>query len=193
VQFGERREQTMGLSDQTTASSVQDLLNDPALAGEWILDPSRSTVSLSNRSMAGLARVRGVFRQVTGNGTVSTDGQVSGTFAVATASVDTGNARRDKHLRSADFFDSGNHPDVTFTVEDIQPSRRGVTVTGTLSVRGRGRPLSFDATAAAHGNGEIQLDAQVIINRADFGLTWNLLGLVSMDNAITVHGVFTKR
>jgi polyisoprenoid-binding protein YceI len=181
----------MGSPEQTTAPSLQDLLDDAALAGEWILDPSRSSVSLSNRSMGGLARVRGVFRQVSGNGTVSHDGQVSGTFAVAAASIDTGNARRDKHLRSADFFDSGNHPDVTFTVEGIRPSLRGVTVTGTLSVRGRGRPLGFDATAAVQPNGEVWLDAEIIINRADFGLTWNLLGLVSMDNAITVHAVFT--
>jgi len=143
--------------------------------------------------MGGLARVHGVFRQVSGNGTVSQDGQVSGTFAVAAASIDTRNARRDKHLRSADFFDSDSHRDVTFTVEGIRPSRRGVTVTGTLSVRGRGRPLAFDATAAVHGDGEIWLDAEIIINRADFGLTWNLLGLVSMDNVITVHGVFTRR
>jgi polyisoprenoid-binding protein YceI len=193
VQFGEREEQTMGLPEQTTAPSLQDLLNDAALAGEWILDPSRSTVSLNNRSMGGLARVRGVFRQVTGNGTISPDGQVSGTFAVATPSIDTRNARRDRHLRSADFFDSDNHPDITFTVEGIRPSGRGVTVAGTLSVRGRGRPLAFDATAAVHGNGEIWLDAEVSINRADFGLTWNLLGLVSMQNTLTVHGVFTKR
>ncbi|HTZ22388.1 MAG TPA: YceI family protein [Streptosporangiaceae bacterium] len=183
----------MGTPEQTTAPSLQDLLDDAALAGEWILDPSRSSVSLSNRSMGGLARVRGVFRQVSGNGTVSHDGLVSGTFAVATASIGTGNARRDKHLRSADFFDSDNHPDITFTVEGIRPSRRGVTVTGTLSVRGRGRPLAFDATAAVQPSGEMWLDAEILINRADFGLTWNLLGLVSMDNAITVHGVFTKR
>jgi polyisoprenoid-binding protein YceI len=191
--FGEREEQTMGPPEQATAPSLQNLLDDAALAGEWILDPSRSSVSLSNRSMGGLARVRGVFRQVSGNGTVSQDGLVSGTFAVATASIDTGNARRDKHLRSADFFDSDSHPDITFTVEGIRPSRRGVTVTGTLSVRGRGRPLAFDAATAVQPNGEIWLDAEVIINRADFGLTWNLLSLVSMDNTITVHGVFTKR
>jgi polyisoprenoid-binding protein YceI len=181
----------MGTPEQTTAPSLQDLLDDAALAGEWILDPSRSSISLSNRSMGGLARVRGVFRQVSGTGTVSQGGLVSGTLTVDTASVDTGNARRDKHLRSADFFDSDSHPDITFTVEGIRPSLRGVTVTGTLSVRGRGRPLGFDATAAVQPNGEVWLDAEIIINRADFGLTWNLLGLVSMDNAITVHAVFT--
>ena len=183
----------MAPSEQTTAPALQQLLNDAALAGEWILDPARSTVSLKNRSIGGLARVHGVFRQVSGRGTVAPDGQVSGVLTVGAASIDTKNARRDAHLRSADFFDSDNHPAITFTVDGIRPSGRGVTVTGTLSVRDRRQPLSFDAVAAARGDGEIWLDAEVDINRADLGLTWNLLGLVSMNNTLTVHAVFTKR
>ena len=78
-------------------------------------------------------------------------------------------------------------------MEGIRPSGQGVTVTGILRVRDRARPLTFDATAAVHGDGEVWLDAAVRINRADFGLTWNLMGLVSMNNTITVHAVFTKR
>lgn len=61
----------MATSEQTSAPALQQLLNDAALAGEWILDTSRSTVSLKNRSMGGLVRVHGIFRQVTGSGTVS--------------------------------------------------------------------------------------------------------------------------
>jgi len=180
-------------SKQTAEPALQQLLSDAALAGEWILDPSQSSISLQNRSMGGLVRVRGVFRQVTGNGTISPVGQVSGVLTVAAASIDTKNARRDTHLCSADFFDSGNHPDITFTVDGIRPAGGGVTVTGTLSVRGRARALSFDAAAAIRGNGEVWLDAEVSINRADFGLAWNLLGLVSMNNTLTVHAVFTRR
>ena len=183
----------MAPSEQATAPALQQLLNDAALAGEWILDPARSTVSLRNRSLGGLARVRGVFRQVSGDGTVSPGGQVSGALTVAAASIDTRNARRDTHLRSADFFDSDNYPDITFTVQGIRPSGQAVTVTGTLRVRDHARPLSFDAAAAVRGDGEVWLDAQVGINRADLGLTWNLLGLVSMNNTLTVHAVFNRR
>jgi polyisoprenoid-binding protein YceI len=172
---------------------MQELPNEAALAGEWNLDSSRSTVLLKNRSLHGLARVNGVFRQVTGGGTVSPTGEVSGAIIVAAASVDTRNARRDRHLRSPDFFDSDNYPDITFTVEGIRPYGRGVTVTGALSVRDCARPLTFDGAAAVHGDGEVWLDATVRINRADFGLTWNLMGLVSMNNTITVHTVFTRR
>jgi polyisoprenoid-binding protein YceI len=180
-------------SEQMTAQGLQKLLEDAALAGQWILDPSRSTVSLKNRSMGGLATVNGVFRQVTGMGTVSPAGQVNGALTIAAASIDTKNSRRDTHLRSADFFDSVHYPDITFTAEGIRPKGQGVTVTGTFRVRGRARPLSFDGTAAVPGDGEVWLDAQVHINRADFGLTWNRMGMVSMNNTLTIHAVFTRR
>ena len=107
--------------------------------------------------------------------------------------IDTRNAKRDTHLRSADFFDSDNSPDITFIVEGIRPSGQGVTVSGTLRVRDRARPLTFDGTAAVHGDGEVWLDAEVRINQTDFGLTWNLMGTVSKNNTLTIHTVFTKR
>jgi polyisoprenoid-binding protein YceI len=168
-------------------------MKDAALAGDWVLDPSRSAVSLHSKSIGGLVRVNGAFRQVTGTGSVSLAGEVTGTITVAAASVDTKNARRDAHLRSADFFDSDNYPDITFAVSGVQPSGKGVTVSGTLTVRGCARPLTFAVSAAVPGNGEVRLDAQVPVNRADFGLSWNRMGLVSMDNVITVHAVFARR
>src|SRR5215469_5751343 len=183
----------MASSDQMSAADLPEELKDAGLAGNWILDSSRTTVTLKNRSIFGLVPVKGVFRQVNGTGTVSPTGQVSGAFVVAAASVDTKNTKRDNHLRSADFFDSANYPDITFSVSGIWPSDVGVTVTGMLSVRGRARPLTFDGAAAIHGDGEVRLDAAVAINRADFGLTWNFLGMVAMDTAISVHAVFTRR
>jgi polyisoprenoid-binding protein YceI len=64
-------------------------------------------------------------------------------------------------------------------------------VTGSLTVRGRTRPVSFDATVASV-EGEVWLDGEVPVNRADFGLTWNMMGIASMDNTIVVHAVFTR-
>jgi len=180
-------------SGHITAQPVQALLMDGALAGEWVLDPRGSSIRLKSTSMWGLASVNGVFSEVSGNGTVSADGEVSGTVRVAAASIDTGNARRDAHLRSADFFDSGNHPDITFTVDGIRPSGQGAAVTGALTVRDRTRPLSFAAAASVQGDGEIWLDAEVHINRADFGLTWNQMGMASMNNTLIIHTVFARR
>ena len=183
----------MAPSEQMTEPSVQELLKDARLAGEWVLDSSRSTVSLTNKSIGGLVPVKGVFRQVTGTGTVSPSGEVSGAIEVTAASIDTKNAKRDTHLRSADFFDVDNHPHITFTVAGIQPSGRHITVTGMLTVRDQARPLSFDAAATVRGDGALWLDAAVHINQTDFGLTWNFMGMVSKDNAIAIHAVFAKR
>jgi polyisoprenoid-binding protein YceI len=183
----------MASSEQVAVPALKELLEDGAVAGEWILDPSRSAVSFKSGSMWGLVRVHGVFRQVTGNGTVSPTGEVSGALTVSAASIDTKNAKRDTHLRSADFFDSDNHPNIAYTVQGIRPSGQGVTVTGTLSIRDRTRPLTFDGSATVHGDGEVWLDATMEINRGDFGLTWNLMGSMSMNSTITVHAVFTNR
>jgi polyisoprenoid-binding protein YceI len=175
-----------------TAPALLDLLKGGTLTGEWVLDPRNSSVRLKSKSM-GLIPVNGVFSEVSGSGTVSPDGKAAGTLSVAAASVDTRNAKRDTHLRSADFFDSDNHPDITFTADDIQPSGQGVTVTGALTIRGRAQPLSFDAVASVAGDGEVWLDALVRVNRADFGITWNALGMVAQISTIIIHAVFTRR
>ena len=182
----------MASSGQATTPDLQALLKDAALAGSWTLDSSKSTVGLKSKSMWGLVPVKGVFRQVTGQGTVSPAGEVTGSVTVAAASVDTKNKRRDTHLRSADFFDSDTHPDITFTVNRVTPSGQGVTVSGGLTVRDQTKPVTFDAQASVVDAGEISLDAEVQINRGDFGLTWNPVGMVSMHNTITVHAVFTR-
>jgi polyisoprenoid-binding protein YceI len=175
----------------TTAPALQDLLNGGTLTGEWVLDPRNSSVRLKSKSM-GLIPVKGIFREVSGSGTVSPDGTATGTILVAAASIDTQNTKRDTHLRSADFFDSDNHPDISFTADDIRPSEQGVAVTGTLTIRDRTRPLSFNATASVPGDGEVWLDAEFRVNRGDFGITWNVLGTVSQISTLTIHAVFTR-
>lgn len=181
------------LSGRLTAPPLQALLADAMLAGEWVLDQHRSSIRLRSRVLGGVIRVNGVFRDVRGYGIISPDGAVSGTVTVTTASIDTKNARRDAHLRSADFFGSENNPDITFTADGIRLSGQGVVVTGALAVRDRTKALSFTAEASVRDASEICLDAEARVNRADFGLTWNLLGMVSMNSIITVHAVFSRQ
>jgi polyisoprenoid-binding protein YceI len=176
---------------QLTSPALQALLQDGTLTGSWTLDPARSEVRLETRHTWGLRPLHGAFRQVTGNGTV-TAGAVSGVITVAAGSIDTKNPIRDKHLRSADFFDIATHPDLTFTADDVSPSDEGVQVTGRLTVRGRTRPASFDAKVST-AEGEVWLDGELRVNRADFGLTWNRMGIAAMDNTIAVHAVFTRQ
>ena len=182
----------MTSSGDLTSSTLQGLLRDGTLAGAWVLDATRTQVKLETRHTWGLAPLHGAFRQASGNGTVTAAGDVSGVVTVAAESVDTKNPRRDKHLRSADFFDVANHPDFTFAVDGASPSDRGARITGNLTVAGRTRPASFDATVSSV-DGEVWLDGELQVNRADFGLTWNWMGMAGMRATIAVHAVFTRQ
>lgn len=181
----------MATSQQT--APVLQALQDGTLAGNWTLDPAGSQVRLRSKSMWGMVSVKGVFGQVAGAGVITGGGQVSGTLTVGAASLDTRNKKRDDHLRSADFFDAGRYPDITFTLDRVQPSGQGVTVTGSLTVRGKTRPLSFGATVSSAGRDELRLEGEVQVNRGDFGLSWNQLGMASMDNTITIQATFTRK
>ena len=128
--------------------------------------------------MWGMVPVKGVFREVTGSGTVSAAGDVAGTLTVAAGSIDTKMKKRDEHLRSADFFDVASTPDITFTAEQVTPSGEGVTVTGALTVRDRTRPVSFAARVTVLDGTQVELDGELQVNRTDFGLTWNQLGMI---------------
>ena len=182
----------MSSSGNSAAPALDTLLRDGQLAGDWTLDPARSEIRLASKSMWGLVPVKGVFGRVSGSGTVSTAGDVNGTITVAAGSIDTKNKKRDEHLRSADFFDAENHPSLTFGVDGVTLSGDGASVTGTLTVRDRTRPLSFDAKVSSFDGAEVGLDAEVKVNRADFGLTWNKMGMTSMDNTIIIHAVFSR-
>ena len=181
----------MALSEQLTAAALEALLRDSALAGAWTLDAARSEVVLKTRHSWGLRPLRGVFGQVSGHGTVNAAGGVTGAVTVGAGSLDTGNARRDKHLRSADFFDVDNHPNFTFAADGATPAGDGVRVSGSLTVRGRTRPVSFVA-AVSVGDDAVELDGEIPVNRADYGLTWNFIGIAAMDNIIAVRAVFTR-
>jgi polyisoprenoid-binding protein YceI len=143
--------------------------------------------------MWGLVRIKGAFREIEGEGEVATEGSVTGRVSLATASLDTKNRKRDVHLRSDDFFSSDTHPSIAFDLTGMEPSGEGVTLSGTVTVRGQTKPISVPATVTASGSEEIVLDAKVEVDRSRFGLTWNRIGMASMHNTITVHIVFIKR
>ena len=182
----------MASQEQLTASAVQALVEDGTFTGSWALDPARSQVLLETRHTWGLLPVHGVFREAAGQGTVTAAGQVTGAITVAAASIDTKNKRRDNDLRSAKVFDAANHPDITYTVDGVQPAGEGVRVTGSLTVHGSTRPLAFDAKVAATAD-EVRMDAEIPVNRADFGLTYSPLRMASMNNTIVIHAVLTRQ
>jgi polyisoprenoid-binding protein YceI len=77
-------------------------------------------------------------------------------------------------------------------VDKVVPAGEGVTVSGTLTVRDHSRQITFPAKVEMAGDGDIALDATVQVDRSEFGLTWNQLGMASMKNTIGIHVVFTK-
>jgi polyisoprenoid-binding protein YceI len=176
------------------ASETQALLADGKLAGAWTLDGAKSSVGLRSKSVWGLVKVNGVFGQVTGAAVISAAGEATGTITVAAASIDTGVKKRDDHLRSADFFDAAKYPDITFSATSVTLSGagEGAVVSGTLTVRDQTRPVTVSGTVSAHGADEISLDAELPVNRGEYGLTFNQLGMMSLDNVITIHAVFVR-
>ncbi|WP_234442954.1 YceI family protein [Streptomyces cellulosae] len=182
----------MTTSESAVEPRLRARLADGSLTGQWTLDPARSSVGLFNKSMGGLFRVRGTFRELSGGGTIAPDGAATGTLTIASASIDTKNKKRDEHLRSADFLDSATYPDIVFTAQRVAVDSTGATVQGTLSIHGTDRPFTFPAQVSAPGD-EVHLDAEVVVDRSDFGITWNRAGMGSMQNTMTIHAVFVRR
>jgi polyisoprenoid-binding protein YceI len=182
----------MAASGQKTDPKLRARLEAGSFAGLWTLDPARSSVSLRSKSMWGLVSVKGSFGTLTGEGAVSPTGEISGTVRVDSASIDTKVKKRDLHLRSADFFHSDVHPHITFTIERVTLTDDGATAAGTLQVRDRSQPLTFPVAVSAADDNGVRLDAEIVVNRSDFGLNWNQLGMASMKNTMIVSVVFTQ-
>ncbi|KUM77141.1 YceI family protein [Streptomyces curacoi] len=161
--------------------------------GTWQLDPAASTAAVRHRTFWGLVTVKGVFAAVTGNGEVRPDGSAVGTITLDVASLDTGNAKRDKHLRDADFFDAANHPEITFAVRSAE-LRDGddVQVVGQLTVRGISRPKTFTARLVGADARSLTLDAEFTVDREQFGMDWNQLGMMRGLTTVSTTLRFTR-
>ena len=97
-------------------TDVLALARNGTLAGQWSLVPGESSAEFANRHFWNTITVHGRFGQISGEGTVARDGTVTGQLVIDAASLTTGNKQRDKHLRSADFFDVAKHPRVVLSL-----------------------------------------------------------------------------
>ncbi|GAB4108496.1 MAG: YceI family protein [Acidobacteriota bacterium] len=150
-------------------------------AAVYQVDPTHSVVGFSVRHLM-ITNVRGEFTDY--SATVNWDPQDPSSFSVEAvikvSSINTRNERRDNHLRSADFFDAENHPEMKFTSRRVSRSGEGkLQVTGDLTIRGVTRQVTLDvegptpAIKDPWGNERIGAVATTTINRTDFGLNWN--------------------
>jgi polyisoprenoid-binding protein YceI len=161
-------------------ASLEDLAT-----GVWVLDPARSSVEFRVPNFWGLAKVKGHFERYEGK--LDLQGTPAAQLTIDAASLDTGNRRRDKHLRSSDFFDVENHPQVQFTSETAQLDGQTLTAHGTLEAAGKGVPVDLSATLTII-DGQPVIEAETTVNRHDFGMMWNLAGVVGTPSALLVKG-----
>jgi polyisoprenoid-binding protein YceI len=176
-----------------TAPGVVALAGDGALAGRWRLDPSASRVEFRVPHFWHAITVRGWFDQVEGEGTVGPDGTVTGQLVLVAGSLNTKNKQRDKHLRSADFFDSDKHPRVVLTVRQaaLGPDGR-LTGEGTLEAAGASEPVAFTADVVEASAEAVTLRAEVAVDRSRFGMTWSPLRMAAMQATGAVTARFTR-
>lgn len=147
-------------------------------AGTWVLDPSHSEVTFSVRHMM-ISKVRGAFG-VKSATLIAPENPLDVTIeaSVDATSLDTKDEGRDAHLRSADFFDVESHPTLNFVSTGVRVEDGDFLVDGDLTIRGITKPVTFDLEFNGFGvdpwgNYKAGASAKTVINREDFGLTWN--------------------
>jgi polyisoprenoid-binding protein YceI len=154
--------------------------SDTTTATTWTIDPAHSVVELAVKHMM-FSTVKGRFANVAGT-IVLNEQNLAGSSVTAeidAASIDTREAQRDGHLRSADFLDVENFPTITFRSTEIVPQGRDrFVLVGDLTIRGVTREVSLEAEMAGQGidpwgGKRAGFTATSAINRKDFGLTWN--------------------
>lgn len=146
------------------------------ISGSWRLDPRRSSVEFRVRTFWGLGTVSGHFGDYQGVLDLSASPAIE--LTIDPASVQTGNRRRDRHLRSRDFFDAENHPQVRFLADSIALQGDALKVRGRLSARGPSIPLELDAEVRRL-DGELELGAATTAPHRELGMRWSLLGMIS--------------
>ncbi|WP_345971907.1 YceI family protein [Sulfurimonas diazotrophicus] len=155
------------------AAAALSLSTSLLLGAVYDVDPTHSNVGFKIRHMM-ISNVNGRFAEFSGN--YDLEGKVlkalSGT--IKSASVDTDNAKRDDHLRSADFFDVAKYPEITFTMTSFD----GDSVTGELTIHGVTRSVTLEAEVSGTikdpwGMTRSSIILEGSIKRSDFGLTYN--------------------
>lgn len=155
-------------------------------ATRWDVDPAQSAVEFEARHGWGLLRAHGSFSRFTGSYTVDGDRRAIA-LTIDAASIDTGNAKRDHHLRSVDYFAVDEHPHVRFTSSDVTDAGAGVVhVTGRLEAAGTSVPLAFDAAIRELGD-ELEIEATATVDHHLFGMVRSPLGILRPPIALHVR------
>ena len=162
---------TTGFDASTTA--IDDI------SGDYALDVTHSRLGFVARH-AMVTKVRGQFGAFTGTAHID-EANPAGSkveLSIDVASIDSGTADRDGHLKSGDFFDAETYPTITFSSTDVKRAGSDWTITGDLTIKDVTKPVTieFEQTGSARdpfGNVRVGFEGETSINRKDWGLTWN--------------------
>ena len=167
------------------------------------LDAAHTAVGFAVKHLT-VSTVRGQFGEFTGEFNVDEKDLTQSSFEVRIkrVSIDTQNERRDNHLRSADFFDAANHPEIVFKSKRIEKKGKGYVAVGDLTIRGVTREVALLFTLAGPISGpgglpRYGVEASTTVNRQDFGVSWSRSmdggGLVVSDEVrIEINGELFK-
>jgi polyisoprenoid-binding protein YceI len=150
----------------------------------WRIDPDRSSVEFS-AGVWGILTVKGRFSRY--HGTLDLSGTPAVELTIEADSLDTRNKRRDKHLRSPDFFGAEEHPYVRFASESVALDGERLSVRGVLHARGSALPLDVDASLRRDGD-ELEIEAVAVADHRRLGMTWNVLGMIRTPTRLAVKG-----
>ncbi len=162
-----------------TIFAVMIFVAQIASAATYQVDPVHSQVEFSVDHLV-VFKVSGAFNEYQGEieADSASKSLKSVKAEVKVASIDTREAKRDGHLLSADFFDAENHPLMTFTSKRVEGSGDDITVIGDLTIRGTTREVALRGGFRGEntdpwGNVRAGFSASAVINRHDYGLSWN--------------------
>ena len=153
--------------------------------GRWRLDPQRSSVEFHVPNFYGLQTVTGRFGS--SEGTLELGARPAAQLTIDAASLDTQHRRRDKHLRSAAFFDVERHPYVRFTSTSARVDGDSLKLRGQLTAAGRQIPLELDASVRVV-DGELELEAVTSADQRELGMTFSPLWTVRTPAKLVVRG-----
>jgi polyisoprenoid-binding protein YceI len=147
---------------------------------KWVLDPTHSEIQFKIKHLM-ITNVTGGFTSFDVNASTEDEdfSKASVSFNAKVNSINTNNEQRDGHLKSGDFFDAENFPEISFSSNQIVKSGDdNFKVPGTLTIKGVSQPVTLEAefggiTKDPYGNTKAGFSINTKINRKDFGLTWN--------------------
>jgi len=151
----------------------------------WRLDPDRSQVLFRVRTFWGLSTVKGHFGTYTGRMDLSSEPAIILTIEANT--INTGNKKRDDHLRSKDFFDVDEFPEVTFVSESVTVDGEKLHVKGYLHAAGHRVRVENEATLKMV-EGEPEVEAVVEVDQKELEMTYSPAGMVRTPSKLIVKG-----